>query len=80
MLVYCTFLDATLVGASITYAAGLFLLLAFAGPYWIESYPEMFSSFKHMGLWEYCFDRFRFPLYQYDKYFNGCHYIFGDVS
>ncbi|CAH2263036.1 uncharacterized protein LOC120623483 [Pararge aegeria] len=65
-----------LIGATITYIAGLFLLLSFAGPYWIESYPDMFSSFKHMGLWEYCFDRFRFPSYQYDKYFDGCHYIF----
>ncbi|CAG9575835.1 unnamed protein product [Danaus chrysippus] len=69
--------NATLIGATITYIAGLFLLLSFAGPYWIQSYPEMFSSFKHMGLWEYCFDRFRFPAYQYDKYFDGCHYIFG---
>ncbi|CAH0722587.1 unnamed protein product, partial [Brenthis ino] len=69
--------NATLIGATITYVSGLFLLLSFAGPYWIESYPEMFSSFKHMGLWEYCFDRFRFPGFQYDKYFTGCHYVFG---
>ncbi|CAG4922736.1 uncharacterized protein LOC123701019 [Colias croceus] len=70
--------NATLIGATITYVAGLFLLLSFAGPYWIESYPEMFSSFKHMGLWEYCFDRFRFPSYQFDKLFHGCHYIFSE--
>lgn len=69
--------NATLIGACITYVSGIFLLLSFAGPYWIESYPEMFSSFKHMGLWEYCFDRFRFPSYQFDKLFHGCHYIFG---
>ncbi|XP_013195001.1 uncharacterized protein LOC106138407 isoform X2 [Amyelois transitella] len=69
--------NATLIGASITYVAGLFLLLSFAGPYWIESYPEMFSSFKHMGLWEYCFDRFRFPTYPY-RLFHGCHYIFSE--
>ncbi|XP_030032491.1 uncharacterized protein LOC119191007 [Manduca sexta] len=68
--------NATLIGASITYVAGLFLLLSFAGPYWIESYSEMFSSFKHMGLWEYCFDNFRYPPYQLDKLFNGCHYVF----
>ncbi|CAG9107838.1 hypothetical protein JYU34_011391 [Plutella xylostella] len=68
--------NATLIGAAITYVSGLFLLLSFAGPYWIESYPEMFSSFKHMGLWEYCFDRFRFPSYQFDKLFHGCHSVF----
>lgn len=72
--------DPTLIGATVTYVAGLFLLLSFAGPYWIESYPEMLSSFKHMGLWEYCFDRFRFPSYQFDKLFHGCHYIFSEVS
>lgn len=68
--------NATLIGASFTYIAGLFLLFSFAGPYWIESYPEMFSSFKRMGLWEYCFDHFRYPAYQLDKLFHGCHYIF----
>lgn len=40
----------------------------------------MFSPFRRMGLWEYCFDRHRFPEYQYDKLFDGCHYIFGNVS
>uniref|UniRef100_A0A2A4J4C2 Protein with signal anchor n=1 Tax=Heliothis virescens TaxID=7102 RepID=A0A2A4J4C2_HELVI len=68
--------NATLIGAIMTYVGGLFLLLAFASPYWIESYPEMFSSFKHMGLWEYCFDRFRYPAHQFDKLFHGCHHIF----
>ncbi|XP_061712529.1 uncharacterized protein LOC133521533 [Cydia pomonella] len=68
--------NATLIGATITYVAGLFLLFSFASPYWIESYPEMFDSFKRMGLWEYCFDRFRLPQYQLDKLFMGCHYIF----
>lgn len=45
-------------------------------PYWIQSYEETFSNFKHMGLWEFCFDQFRYPYYQFDKLFNGCHYIF----
>ena len=45
-------------------------------PYWIQSYQETFSDFKHMGLWEYCFDQFRYPYYQFDKLFDGCHYIF----
>lgn len=70
--------NATLIGATLSYVAGLFLLLSFAGPYWIESYSEMFSSFKRMGLWEYCFDRFRFPSYQFDKLFHGCHYVFSE--
>lgn len=29
-----------------------------------------------MGLWEYCFDQFRYPYFQYDKLFHGCHHVF----
>ena len=29
-----------------------------------------------MGLWEFCFNHFRYPNYQFDKLFDGCHYIF----
>lgn len=28
-----------------------------------------------MGLWQYCFENFRYPYYQVDKLFNGCHSI-----
>lgn len=70
------FPDTTVYGALLTFVAGLLLLMSFASPYWIGSYPEMFSSFKHMGLWEYCFENFRYPYYQFPKLFTGCHYIF----
>lgn len=68
--------NALVFGAMLTYIAGMLLLMSFASPYWIQSYQETFSNFKHMGLWEYCFDQFRFPAYQFDKTFDGCHYIF----
>jgi hypothetical protein len=29
-----------------------------------------------MGLWEYCFDNFRYPYYQFDHLFDGCHHVF----
>ncbi|KAF4526167.1 hypothetical protein B566_EDAN008204 [Ephemera danica] len=63
-------------GGLLSYFAGMFLVIAFASPYWIQSYEETFTSFKHMGLWEFCFDQFRYPYYQFDKLFTGCHYIF----
>lgn len=44
-------------------------------PYWIESYDDTFVDFKHMGLWHYCFKEFRYPFYQFDKQFNGCHHV-----
>lgn len=29
-----------------------------------------------MGLWEYCFDNFYYPYYQFDHPFKGCHHVF----
>lgn len=77
---FFTILDALVLGAILTYAAAFFLLMSFCAPYWIESYPESFSSFKNMGLWEYCFKDFDYPYYQFPKQFNGCHNIFSFVS
>ncbi|KAJ9588636.1 hypothetical protein L9F63_018070, partial [Diploptera punctata] len=68
--------NALVFGGMLTYIAGLMLMMSFASPYWIQSYQETYSNFKHMGLWEYCFDEFRYPYYQFDKQFDGCHYIF----
>ncbi|XP_076271264.1 claudin superfamily protein pickel [Rhynchophorus ferrugineus] len=63
-------------GALLTYIAGMFLMIAFCSPYWVKSYDETFSNFKNMGLWEYCFQDFQYPLYQFDHLFNGCHHVF----
>ncbi|KAK3913921.1 ATPase 7, plasma membrane-type [Frankliniella fusca] len=63
-------------GGVLSYCAGIFLIMAFCGPYWIQSYKETFSPFKHMGLWEYCFENYRYPYYQSDHLFHGCHHIF----
>ncbi|CAO1402483.1 unnamed protein product [Diamesa hyperborea] len=68
--------NALVVGAMLSYVGGLFLLMSFCSPYWIESYEESFSSFKNMGLWEYCFKDFSYPYYQFPRLFNGCHNIF----
>lgn len=63
-------------GALLTYIAGMLLLIAFCSPYWVQSFEETFSTFKHMGLWEYCFKDFRYPYYQFDHLFDGCHHVF----
>lgn len=68
--------QAVVVGGIIIFIAGMFLLISFASPYWVESYSETFSDFKHMGLWEYCFENFRFPYHQFPKRFSGCHYVY----
>lgn len=63
-------------GGILVYIAGMCLLISFASPYWVESYSNTFTNFKHMGLWEYCFDQFRYPYNQLDMIFSGCHYVY----
>ncbi|CAG7822815.1 unnamed protein product [Allacma fusca] len=70
--------SALVTGGICTYIGGIFLLFAFASPYWLVSWQYTFSPFKRMGLWEFCFDKYRHPHFQYDKLFSGCHYIFSD--
>lgn len=60
----------------ITYHHMVLNILLNYSPYWISSYDESFSSFRNMGVWEYCFNNFRYPYNQYDKVFNGCQGIF----
>ena len=35
------------------------LLIAFCSPYWLQSWEDTHSPFLNMGLWEFCFYRFR---------------------
>ncbi|XP_014089638.1 uncharacterized protein pck [Bactrocera oleae] len=68
--------NGVVLGGVVTFVAYFFLMMAFCSPYWIESYEETHSSFKNMGLWEYCFKNFVYPYYQFPRQFNGCHNIF----
>lgn len=63
-------------GAIVAYVGSILLLMSFCAPYWIESFDSSLSSFKNMGLWEYCFKDFYYPYYQFPRKFNGCHNIF----
>lgn len=74
------FVDGLIVGTLVSFAGFITLLMAFCSPYWIESYEESQSSFKNMGLWEYCFKNFVYPYYQFPKFFHGCHNVFSHVS
>jgi len=78
MLDYPKASNAAVVGGVITYVGGLLLLMAFVSPYWIQSYEETFSNFKNMGIWQYCFENFRYPYFQFDKLFNGCHSVYSE--
>ena len=53
-------------------------MMSFASPYWLVSWEDTESPFKNMGIWEFCFYKFRHPDYQFDHLFTGCHAVYGD--
>jgi len=70
--------SALVYGGLLTFIGGVILLIAFASPYWLASFEDTRTetAFNNMGLWEYCFDDYRHPNYQFDKLFTGCHYVY----
>merc|ERR1712141_735080 len=70
--------DALFYGSIASFVAGVLLLMSFASPYWLASWEDTQSPFKNMGLWEFCFYKFRHPDYQFDHLFHGCHALYGD--
>lgn len=65
--------------AILAFVSYIILLISFASPYWMTSYKFTYSAFKKLGLWDFCFDEYRHPSYQYDTRFNGCHWIYNPV-
>lgn len=52
--------------------SGFFTLIAFASPYWSQSYPSTGNEFKNIGLWEACFYRYRHWKDDNQKPYTGC--------
>lgn len=65
--------------AVLAFISFLVLLVSFASPYWLSSYKFSDSAFKRLGLWDFCFQDYRHPAYQYDTKFTGCHWIYSPV-
>ena len=65
-------------GSIASFIGGVFLIVSFTSPYWLQSWDGTQSPFKRMGLWEFCFYRFRHPDYQFDHLFHGCHSLYGE--
>ena len=60
-------------------AAAVLWLLSFSSPYWLASWADTRTDqkFLNMGLWTFCFDRYRHPEQQFDRLYTGCHPIWG---
>ena len=52
--------------------AFIFLFIAFCSPYWIISWPRVYSGFKRMGLWEACFAGLLLETDITNKAYHGC--------
>jgi len=69
-----------LVGCFFVAAAVGLNVLAFASPYWVESFGEFTGNrFVKAGLWEFCFNDYTFYKDDQGKRYLGCFYIFSDT-
>lgn len=65
-----------MMGSILSFISLTMLVMSYASPHWLVSWSDTYSPFKNMGLWEFCFSKFRYPNYQFDDLFDGCHYVF----
>lgn len=52
------------------------MILAFASPYWVESFDQFQGRFTKIGLWEVCFNDYTFYKDYNGKRYLGCWWIF----
>ena len=65
-----------MLGFLLAIVALVFLVVAFATPYWYQSFPDAFSEFKNLGLWEVCFEEFQHPKDKDADIFTGCWWVY----
>ncbi|BFZ11414.1 hypothetical protein BsWGS_14452 [Bradybaena similaris] len=65
-----------LVGMFFVGASLVLMVVAFASPYWVESYEEFKAPFIKLGLWEFCFNDYTFYKDYNGKRYLGCFYVF----
>lgn len=65
--------------AELAFVSYLLLIVSFGSPYWLASYSFTHSAFKRLGLWDFCFQDYVHPTYQYDMKFTGCHWIYSTI-
>jgi hypothetical protein len=51
------------------------LIIAFITPYWVISWPRVYSGFRKIGMWEVCFAGYRIPNDPAMKSYHGCWWI-----
>ena len=51
-------------------------VISFASPYWIQTYPHSFNTFKNLGLWEVCMQNYMHYKDDSQEVYNGCWWVF----
>ncbi|XP_041360607.1 uncharacterized protein LOC121376889 [Gigantopelta aegis] len=67
------------IGIGCVALAVLCMVLAFASPYWVESWGKFQGRFVKIGLWEVCFNDYTFYKDYNGKRYKGCWYIFSNA-
>ncbi len=52
------------------------LCIAFASPYWMQTYPNSFNTFQNIGLWEICMDNYMHYKDDSQEIYSGCWWLF----
>ena len=52
------------------------LCVSFASPYWMQTYPMSFNTFRNMGLWELCMHDYMHHKDDSQEIYNGCWWVF----
>ncbi len=52
------------------------LCISFASPYWMQTYPNSFNTFRNIGLWEVCMDNYMHHKDDSQEIYSGCWWVF----
>ena len=52
------------------------LCIAFASPFWMQTYPNSFNQFRNLGLWEICMDNYMHHKDDSQQIYSGCWWVF----
>lgn len=52
------------------------LSVAFASPYWVQTYPNSFNTFQNLGLWEVCMNNYMHHKDDSQEIYDGCWWVF----
>ena len=54
------------------------LCISFSSPYWLQTYPNSFNSFKNIGLWEVCMEGYMHYKDDSQEVYSECWWVFNN--